>query len=93
MAALDFAGMLRSGLCGLGLNPAQFWDLTPAELAMMLGIEAGQGAMTRARLEAMAARFPDRARHEAGRGEGGGAPAPMQDKEVGDEQGRAGADG
>lgn len=101
MAALDFAGMLRAGLRGLGLHPAQFWDLTPAELALMLGIEGGQGAMTRARLEAMAARFPDRNRGEDGRDEAGRggvavpAPAPQapetdeQHKGGGDEQGRA----
>ncbi len=79
MAALDFAGMMRAGLQTLGLHPAQFWDLTPAELALMLGIEGGQGAMTRQRLEALAARFPDTGRRQArGRGEGA-APAPMAD--------------
>lgn len=79
MAALDFAGMLRAGLRGLGLHPAQFWDLTPAELALMLGIEGGQGAMTRQRLEALAARFPDAAGEDAGRGPGGRTPAPAED--------------
>ena len=72
MAALDFAGMMRAGLRGLGLHPAQFWDLTPAELALMLGIEGGQGGMTRQRLEALLARFPDGGRMAAGRGSGGG---------------------
>lgn len=67
MAALDFAGMLRLGLVGLGLHPAQFWDLTPSELAVMAGL-AGQagGMMTRDRLEALAKRFPDDAGNAGG---------------------------
>ncbi|WP_313352942.1 phage tail assembly chaperone, partial [Paracoccus sp. (in: a-proteobacteria)] len=40
--------------------PDEFWALTPAELALMLGIAAGRGgAMTRARLTELAARYPD----------------------------------
>ncbi|MBV0891938.1 phage tail assembly chaperone [Paracoccus sp. Z118] len=51
---------MRAGLLGLRLNPAQFWALTPAELALMLGIEAGAGGqMTRERLAELAAAFPD----------------------------------
>lgn len=61
---LDWPGLMRAGLTGLGLKPWEFWALTPAELALMLGIEtggSGQG-MTRARLDALLARFPDGAR-------------------------------
>lgn len=66
MAALDFAGMQRAGLAGLGLSPREFWDLTPCELAIMLGLGAGAGAlMTRSRLEALAGRFPDQAKPAA----------------------------
>ena len=50
---------MRAGIRGLGLTPAEFWDLTPAELALMLGIEFGAGAMTRSRLGDLMARFPD----------------------------------
>lgn len=58
---LDWAGLMRAGLQGLRLRPAEFWELTPAELALMLGIAAGRGgAMTRARLTELAARYPDR---------------------------------
>ena len=39
--ALDWAGLMRAGLRGLGLTPEAFWRLTPAELAMMLGEAAG----------------------------------------------------
>ncbi|WP_371823313.1 rcc01693 family protein [Paracoccus sp. Z118] len=57
---LDWPGLMRAGLLGLRLNPAQFWALTPAELALMLGIEAGAGGqMTRERLAELAAAFPD----------------------------------
>ncbi|GLK63221.1 phage tail assembly chaperone [Paracoccus kondratievae] len=83
---LDWPGLLRAGLGparlgGLGLTPGQFWTLTPAELALMLGVDPahGGGAMTRARLAELAARYPDRpvGQHEK---KGGGG---------GDEQGRA----
>ena len=69
---LDWAGLMRAGMGparrgGLGLAPADFWALTPAELALMLGIEPGGGAMTRDRLAELAARYPDpppRGRHQ-----------------------------
>lgn len=58
---LDWAGLMRAGLQGLRLRPAEFWALTPAELALMLGVEpgAGAGAMTRGALGELMARFPD----------------------------------
>lgn len=58
-AGLDWAGLMRAGLRGLGLTPDQFWALTPAELAMMLGVEFGGGGMTRSRLDDLLRRFPD----------------------------------
>ncbi|RMC32504.1 rcc01693 family protein [Paracoccus siganidrum] len=57
---LDWAGLMRAGIRGLGLRPAEFWALTPAELALMLGVEAGGAQMSRARLAELAARYPDR---------------------------------
>lgn len=69
MSGLDWPGLMRAGMgragpgcVGLGLRPAQFWVLTPAELALMLGVDegaGGRGAMTRARLDELAAQFPD----------------------------------
>ena len=56
---LDWRGLMRAGMRGLGLKPREFWDLTPAELALMLGIEFGAGAMTRGRLGDLMAQFPD----------------------------------
>ena len=51
---------MRAGLRGLGLRPDQFWRLTPAELALMLGEAAGTPPLTRGRLEELAAQWPDR---------------------------------
>lgn len=60
MSRFDWPALMRAGICGLGLRPAEFWALTPAELALMLG---GGGAavvpLGRERLEELAAAFPD----------------------------------
>lgn len=60
MTAIDWQGLMRLGLHGLRLRPAEFWALTPAELRMMLGAEQVVPPLTRARLEELAAAFPDR---------------------------------
>ncbi len=57
---LDWPGMLRAGLHRLGLTPEAFWRLSPVELRMMLGEGAPGARLTRAGLEELAARFPDR---------------------------------
>lgn len=60
---LDWSGMMRAGLHGLGLNPREFWALTPVELMVMLGREQCEAAhLGRAGLERLIARFPDRTR-------------------------------
>ena len=41
---MDWAALLRAGLRGLSLTPDAFWALTPAELQLMLGSEAGRGS-------------------------------------------------
>lgn len=56
---LDWPGLMRAGLRGLGLRPAEFWALTPAELQMMLGREAGQAPLARDRLEELLKAYPD----------------------------------
>lgn len=56
---MDWAALMRAGLCGLRLTPDQFWRLTPAELALMLGQADVARPMGRATLDALAARFPD----------------------------------
>lgn len=57
---IDWPALMRAGLQGLGLEPAAFWRLTPAELRIMLGVDAGAPPLTRARLEELARAFPDR---------------------------------
>jgi uncharacterized phage protein (TIGR02216 family) len=50
---------MRAGMQGLRLTPDQFWHLTPAELRLMLGQAAGQGALGRDGLVALMAAYPD----------------------------------
>lgn len=57
--AIDWPGLMRAGLCGLGLTPEAFWRLSPVELRMMLGAENAAPPLTRSRLEELAAAFPD----------------------------------
>lgn len=64
MSGFDWAGLMRAGLRGLGLTPAEFWRLTPVELLVMLGVEAGPAPITRARLEELARAYPDRRQEE-----------------------------
>ena len=59
MNGIDWPGLMRVGLHGLGLAPEVFWRLTPAELRMMLGAEAAVPPLTRARLEELARCYPD----------------------------------
>ena len=61
-AALDWPALLRAGLQTLRLRPREFWDLTPAELALMLGLDSTLRPMARAEFLALAARFPDEPR-------------------------------
>ena len=68
MTRLDWPALMRAGMRGLGLRPAEFWALTPAELLLMLGLDGGPAAMGRARLAELAAAFPDEQR----KGEGDG---------------------
>ncbi len=57
---MDWPGLMRVGLRGLGLQPDVFWSLTPAELLVMLGADQGaDGPLGRSRLEELAAQFPD----------------------------------
>lgn len=57
---IDWAGLMRLGLSQLRLAPDQFWGLTPVELMMMAGVSAGvTPTLTRARLDALCAQFPD----------------------------------
>lgn len=56
---LDWPGLMRAGMAGLGLRPDEFWRLTPAELALMLGDPADARPMGRAQLDDLRRRWPD----------------------------------
>ncbi len=62
--ALDWPGLMRAGMAGLGLRPAEFWRLTPAELALMLGDPAAVRPLGRTALEALRRAWPDRQKDE-----------------------------
>ena len=59
MSAFDWPVLLKTGMRQLGLLPDQFWGLTPAELALLLGEDSGRLPMDKEGLEALAAQFPD----------------------------------
>jgi len=59
MKGFDWPGLMRAGLQGLGLKPAEFWALTPAELWLLLGPNAGEMPMGRMRLDELTAAYPD----------------------------------
>lgn len=59
MSRINWPRILGAGLRGLGLRPAEFWALTPAELMMMLGVGGGSSPLTRDRLDQLIQAFPD----------------------------------
>jgi uncharacterized phage protein (TIGR02216 family) len=59
MTAFDWPALMQAGMRGLRLAPRDFWALTPAELALMLGQTGGRAPMTRAGLAALQAAWPD----------------------------------
>jgi uncharacterized phage protein (TIGR02216 family) len=65
MTGFDWPALMRVGVAGLGLRPAEFWALTPAELQLMLGAGTGPPPLTRSDLAALSARFPDDAARPA----------------------------
>ena len=69
MTRIDWPGLMRAGMGRLGLVPDVFWRLSPMELRIMLGADAALPPLTRARLEELAAAFPDLAK---GAGDGDG---------------------
>lgn len=70
---IDWPGLMRAGIGGLRLEPAVFWALTPAELRLMLGLEAAVPPLSRARLAELVAAFPDGGMTDGGSGGFGGA--------------------
>jgi uncharacterized phage protein (TIGR02216 family) len=56
---MDWLALMRAGMRGLGLHPTQFWELTPAELMLMLGQADQDAPLSRSRLEDLSQLFPD----------------------------------
>ena len=55
----DWPALMRAGMRGLGLRPAEFWALTPAELQFLLGPERASAPMGRTRLDELIRAYPD----------------------------------
>lgn len=62
---LDWPGLMRAGIGGLRLRPADFWRLTPAELALMLGDPTGLRPMGRTTLDDLRRKWPDGPKEDA----------------------------
>lgn len=62
----DWTALMRAGIQGLGLAPEVFWRLSPAEFLLLLGDAPEAAPLRRAGLEALIARFPDKATKETG---------------------------
>ncbi|WP_323782703.1 rcc01693 family protein [Thalassovita sp.] len=60
MTRFNWPVLMRAGVRGLGLTPGEFWALTPAELALMLGHGSGAAPLDRARLDELLQAYPDR---------------------------------
>ena len=56
---IDWPALMRAGMRGLGLKPAEFWALTPAELELMLGNAGGVSPLVRSRLDELMRAYPD----------------------------------
>jgi uncharacterized phage protein (TIGR02216 family) len=64
MTRIVWPQLMRLGYLQLGLTPEVFWDLTPAELMLLAGIEGVPAALSRSGLLDLAARFPDKPRRD-----------------------------
>lgn len=64
MTRIAWPGLMRLGLVHLRLTPDAFWAMTPAELMLIAGQDARPASLTRAGLDAMLARFPDKPSQE-----------------------------
>lgn len=65
MSGINWPELMRAGMSGLRLKPAEFWALTPAELMLMLGQGGGMAPMGRARLDDLLRAYPDAPRNTA----------------------------
>ncbi len=59
MTRIGWAALMKLGMVELKLRPDEFWQLTPAELALMAGVSHDSNALSRKGLADLLARFPD----------------------------------
>lgn len=60
MSGLPWADLLRLGVGDLRLAPDVFWNLTPAELMLLAGMDTDpSGAQNRAGLDRLMGLYPD----------------------------------
>ncbi|RFP87614.1 phage tail assembly chaperone [Rhodobacteraceae bacterium 63075] len=62
MQRIDWARLLAVGLTRLGLKPAEFWALSPAELMLMLEPMGGARPLDSTGLDALLSAYPDQQR-------------------------------
>lgn len=80
MSAFDWPGLMRAGMGALGLHPAQFWNLIPAELVLILGDPSAVAPLDRVRLAELARAWPDKMKEdEDGTERWAGRPDPAGD--------------
>ena len=56
---LEWRALQRVGLSDLRLSPEVFWDLTPFELSLLLGLDLAASPLTFDRFSALTREFPD----------------------------------
>ena len=59
MTQFDWPALLRMAMREFGMQPAQFWSLTPAEFTLLVGPKSGAMPLTRDRLQELQAAYPD----------------------------------
>ena len=60
MKVLDWPALMHAGFQYLALRPAEFWQLSPAELMQLLGAGAEAEPIGRDRIEELVPQFPDK---------------------------------
>ncbi len=62
VSGFDWPALMRAGIQGLRMQPHEFWRLTPAELALMIGADRVGPVMNRGRFDDLLRDFPDQTR-------------------------------
>jgi len=60
MKTFDWHALMKAGLIGLRLRPDDFWKLTPAEFALLMGNGSQDLPLSRTTMDALLAQFPDK---------------------------------